>query len=235
MVFNFIINSVSFLYLIFLCCIEPFGLIFITFLFFIRLHLFRLLLSQSIYEYYHCSTYFNFYKLFLIILNIFLIPVFSWPFILIFLDLKVYVSIYLHFLYSTVYSRHWFLEDFIEIVFICIFYYILYRNRVFLKKEYTELWEICKLHIFPYFRRKFKLILMFLSKSKVFQYLSKIFAKIFAYFEKHYKLFVIVFSRSRLVQNILYKFSFIKPFLSSFIKKFSLLLKSLKSWFKFKK
>jgi hypothetical protein len=149
---------------IFLLCIaEPTGLFIITCYFFLRYFRFRsflfdlLSLKQTLIN----EKFFPF-----VFGIVFLMTLVSFcPFLLIIYDFKIYVKLYFLFLDKTVYSI--FLEDIVLFLVVCGFLFLLYKNSVFIKKEFNEFMITLNKYVYPYFKKKYKSFLIFVSKVLV--------------------------------------------------------------------
>ena len=156
-------QSLISIFILFCTIIEPLGLILITCLFAYRFILAKKLFLLVICYQLPAGFYYLVFRIFLIFIGFLGILTSSFPLFFLFFDFRGYALSYMYVIDHTFYAI--FLEDIVYLCFFCVFLYGLYKNRSFIKREYHELLNILNMYVFPYLKKKFKIVLVIIHKN----------------------------------------------------------------------
>jgi hypothetical protein len=203
------------LFAVFFACIEPFGLVLITFFFAFRLFVARFFFAILICIQFPRGFKYFLSKLFLAFFAYIGILICCLPFVLLFFDFRRYALLYIYFLNTTIYTL--FLEDIFFLFFFCFFLYGLHKNSSFIKKEYKELLNILNRYIFPYLKKRSNSFLIFINND--------IFLRIIQWSNLFKNRFIVQIKQTQWFNDLVTLYRY-------FIRRH---LPRIKSWFNFKK
>lgn len=149
---------------IFCVILEPLGLALVSCFFVYRFFLAKkfflfVVCSQIPFNHRHSAVFKNS----LILIACLGILTSSFPLFFLIFDFRGYALSYMYVIDRTLYAI--FLEDIVYLCFFCVFLYGLHKNRSFIKREYHELLIILNMYVFPYLKKKFKIVLIFIDKD----------------------------------------------------------------------